>query len=96
MAVVEVTVFATTGDDAAFVAADKQMQTEWAYQQPGCLRRTTARADDGDWLVLTLWDDEGAAEAAAQAAEQHPVARAFWSQVRADTVRARRFTLLPG
>lgn len=96
MAVIELTVFALDGDEEAFRAADQRMQTDFVYQQPGCGRRTTARSDDGDWLVLTLWADAAAAEAAARAAEQHPVAQEFWGHVASDTVRTRRFTLLDG
>jgi hypothetical protein len=41
--------------EEAFLAADKRVQTEFAYQQPGLLRRTTARADNGEWAVIDLW-----------------------------------------
>ena len=96
MAVIDLTVFALAGDEASFLDADKRMQTEFVYQQGGCLRRTTARADGGDWLVLTWWADNAAADAAAQAAEGDPVAQEYWSLVKTDTVRSRRFTTLEG
>src|SRR5262245_44247260 len=41
-------------DEAGFRAADQRLQTEFAYQQPGLLRRTTATGDDG-WIVVDLW-----------------------------------------
>lgn len=53
-------------DEEAFVLADKRVQAEFAYQQPGLMRRTTARGDDGNWMVIDLWrsaDDADAAEA---------------------------------
>jgi hypothetical protein len=96
MAVIDLTVFALAGDEAAFLRADKRMQVEFVYQQPGCQRRTVARADGGDWLVLTWWSDVAAADAAAQAAETHPAAQEFWAHVKSDTVRTRRFTPLDG
>lgn len=44
-------------DDAdAFVAADAEFQQSVAYHRPGLLRRTTARGDDGEWVVITIWD----------------------------------------
>jgi hypothetical protein len=95
MAVIEVAEFALATDEESFAAADKRMQTGFAYQQPGCVRRTTARADDGRWLVLTLWADDAAADSA-QAAEHHPVAADFWAHVAPDSVSRRRFTLLSG
>jgi hypothetical protein len=42
-------------DVAAFLAADARFTEDVAYQQPGIARRTLARAEDGEWLVETLW-----------------------------------------
>ena len=42
-------------DEADFLAADKRLQAEFAYQQPGLLRRTTARGAEGEWVVIDLW-----------------------------------------
>jgi hypothetical protein len=58
MAVLEVETFTlVTGIDAlAFRALDEQMQ-EWCYvNRPGLARRTTARAEDGTYVVITLFD----------------------------------------
>jgi hypothetical protein len=57
MSVVETITFrlADGVDEAAFLAADGRAQTDVYYQQPGCVRRTTARGDDGEWLVTVLW-----------------------------------------
>jgi hypothetical protein len=35
-----------------------------AMRAPGMIRRTTAIAADGEWLVVQLWGDEATAEAA--------------------------------
>ena len=70
------------------------MQTDFAYQQPGLLRRTTARDDAGRWCVLTLWATAADASAAEAAGRTDPVAQAFWSLVDAASVSVQRFTLL--
>ncbi|MGH9056226.1 MAG: hypothetical protein ACRDYY_10270 [Acidimicrobiales bacterium] len=50
-------------DEEAFLAADKRLQTDFAYQQPGLLRRTTARGEDGRWVVVELWRNPAEADA---------------------------------
>jgi len=42
-------------EESEFLLADRAVQEDFAYQQPGLLRRTTARADDDSWLVIDLW-----------------------------------------
>ena len=93
MAVIEICTFTATDDDA-LRAADARMQTDFAYQQPGMLRRTTARGDNGDWCVVTLWESLDAAVKARTAAEADETASAFWALVDADSVRIQRFTPL--
>lgn len=73
-------------DEAAFVAADARFQTEVAYQQPGIARRTLAKGEDGEWLVVTHWWTVEQAEAA-------PV---MTELVDLDTMVVRRFEELPG
>jgi hypothetical protein len=52
-------------DEAEFIAADRRLQQEFAYQQPGLVRRTTARGADGDWVVIDLWRSAADADACA-------------------------------
>ena len=94
MAVIEVCTFNAAGDDDALLAADARMQTDFAYQQPGLFRRTTARADGGRWCVVSLWGSVGDAERAELAAGSDGVARAFWALVDPGSVRVERYTLL--
>ena len=94
MAVLEVCTFAVTADDDAVIEADARLQTDFAYRQPGLLRRTTARGDGSRWCVVTLWGSTEDAERAEQAAAEDDVASAFWSLVDRDTVRVERYTLL--
>jgi hypothetical protein len=53
--------------ESVFLEADRRVQTEVAPFQHGFIRRTTARGDDGRWLVETLWYSDVDAIAAAEA-----------------------------
>jgi hypothetical protein len=85
---------AAAADEAAFIEADKRLQTEFAYQQPGLARRTTARGDDGEWIVIDLWATAADADACAECWESDPVANAFMELVDRSTVRTARYTTL--
>ena len=64
MAVLEVETFtlASGVDAVAFRALDEQMQ-EWCYvNRPGLARRTTAKADDGTYVVITLFGEASQAD----------------------------------
>lgn len=81
-------------DEDAFVAADSRVQTEFAYRQPGLLRRTTARADDGGWVVIDLWRSWADAEACEAVWGNDDVTAGFMTLVDPDTVTARRYRTL--
>jgi hypothetical protein len=95
MASIEITVFSlmADADDEAFLLADRAVQTELIPNQPGFLRRTTARRGD-TWLVLTLWHSEVDAEAFAEVAQGHAVQLAFERHVEPSSRRQQRFTTL--
>ena len=59
---IEVRTFRLAGDEEAFVAADKAEQHALCVRNRGLIRRTTARGEDGEWVVLTLWDNRAAVE----------------------------------
>ena len=64
MAVLEIETFTLAAgvDNASFRALDEAMQ-EWCYlNRPGLARRTTARADDGTYVVVTLFGDASQAD----------------------------------
>lgn len=82
-------------DVAAFLAADARVQTEWAYQQPGIVRRTTARGHGGRWAVVTVWSDAAAVDRAA-ANRGHPAIAEFDVLVDSATFRRELFEGLPG
>lgn len=52
--------------DDDFLAADRHVQTEHVPFCTGFVRRTTARGDEGEWLVESLWWTVEDADAARQ------------------------------
>jgi hypothetical protein len=91
--VIEILVFRLAngvGEDA-FLAADKRVQVEFAYHQPGLLRRTIARAADGDWLVVDLWRSADDADASEERWDRDPVCQEFMGLIDRSTVRSRRY-----
>jgi hypothetical protein len=95
MSIVEVTTFRLRDgvSDESFLALDKRLQTELVPNQPGFLRRTTARHGE-DWLVVTLWATDGHAAAFQRAAEGHPLQAEFDHAIEAGTLHLTRFTTL--
>jgi len=81
-------------DVEAFLAADKVLQTEFAYRQPGLLRRTTARGEGSDWVVLTLWDSAPSADATDPLRADHAACRSFRSFIDIETVHSERLVEL--
>jgi hypothetical protein len=81
-------------DEDVFLAVDKRLQSEFAYQQPGLVRRTTARGGDGAWIVIDLWYTADDADAMSARWDTDALAKEFMSHVDADTVEVRRYTTL--
>ena len=80
---------ATGVDEATFLAADGRVQEELMLTKPALVRRTTARAANGEWLVMTLWwQDHEDTEAAG------PATDALLSMVDHATIRRRRYDTL--
>jgi hypothetical protein len=97
MAVIETMTFRLVegADESAFLLVDKRLQTEFAYQQRGLVRRTTARGVDaqaGEWVVIDLWATAEDADACAERWDTDPLAREFMSYVDRATVEVRRYT----
>ena len=95
MSIVEITTFrlAEGVTDASFLALDRRLQTELVPNQPGFLRRTTARHGD-DWLVVTLWSTEDAAGAFQRAVDAHPLQVEFERAVEAGSFHLARYATL--
>jgi hypothetical protein len=83
-------------DEREFLTADSLVQTDFAYQQPGLLRRTTARVEDGGWAVIDVWRSAEASAACSAKWGADEVTAAFMSFVDADSVRVDRFTEIGG
>ena len=97
MAVIETMTFRLVdgAGEAAFLAVDKRLQTEFAYQQPGLLRRTTARGVGdraGEWVVIDLWARAEDADACAEGWDHDPLAQELMSHVDPATLEVRRYT----
>jgi hypothetical protein len=81
-------------DEDAFLAADETVQSDFAYQQRGLVRRTTARGvgESADaWIVIELWRSAEEADAAAAARATDPAFQALMGLVDAGSVQVRRY-----
>ena len=96
MAVIETMTFALRpdADEEAFLAADRRVQVEFAYHQPGLLRRTTARDRAGGWIVVDLWRSADDADAMGECWDTAPAPAAFMAFVAAGTVHVHRYETL--
>jgi hypothetical protein len=80
--------------DNEFLAADRRLQADFAYQQPGLLRRTTARSTDGEWIVIDHWRSAADADACAERWDHDSIAQTFMSLVDKTSVRVQRFSTI--
>src|SRR3954454_10021737 len=96
MAVVEIVTFKLAGgtDEAAFLEADRRVQTEFIPRHRGLMRRTTARGADGEGACIVLWGSAADADASAGLAKDHPVTKAFDALLDRSTVQRRRYETL--
>jgi hypothetical protein len=95
MSVVETTTFrlvAGTKEDE-FLASDRRVQNELVPNQPGFMRRTTARRGE-EWLVVTLWYSEQNAFDCAAVATGHPVQLEFESHIEPGSITTSRYETL--
>jgi hypothetical protein len=95
VSVVEITTFrlADDAEEAAFLAADKVVQTELVPNQPGFMRRTTARRGR-HVVVVTLWGRKVDAAAFETVAKGHPLQVAFESHLDAASISTSRYETL--
>jgi hypothetical protein len=96
MAVLEVLTFrlAPDVDEDGFLTADRQAQVEFLYKQRGLLRRTTARGEGGEWLVVTVWGSSPDADASATTSDDDPAITRFKSFLDPSTIAMRRYHTL--
>lgn len=93
--IVEITTFrlAASADATAFLAADRHLQTDLLYNQPGFLRRTTARQGD-EWLVVVLWASQADASTFDAVSKNDPVQAAFEQLIDSASLTTRRYETL--
>jgi hypothetical protein len=95
VSIVEITTFhlAAGVTDESFLALDRRVQTELVPNQPGFMRRTTARHGD-DWLVMTLWSTDEAAASSQRALEEHPLQADFARAIEYGSFHLTRYSTL--
>jgi hypothetical protein len=81
-------------DEGDFREADARYQMEFAYRQPGLVRRTTASSGEGEWLVIDLWRTSSDADACRRRAVDDPVARVHAAMVDPASVEAATYLKL--
>jgi hypothetical protein len=96
MAVLEVLTFrlAADVDEHGFLKADRQAQVEFMYKQRGLLRRTTARGEGGEWLVVTVWGSSPDADTSAATGRDDPAVSRLTSFLDPSTITTRRYHTL--
>jgi heme-degrading monooxygenase HmoA len=95
VSIVEVTTFrlAEGVTDEAFLGLDRRIQTELVPNQPGFMRRTTARHGE-EWAVVTLWASDADAAAFQRAVAGDPLQVEFERAVEAGSLHLTRYTTL--
>jgi hypothetical protein len=95
VSVIEVTSFRLPpgADEDSFLALDRRVQTEVVPNQPGFMRRTTARRGDS-WVVVTLWSSEQDAAAFEGVAAADPVHISFDGHMEVGSVITNRYLTL--
>jgi hypothetical protein len=95
VSVVEIATFtlAQGVTDDAFLALDRRVQTELVPNQPGFMRRTTARQGK-DWVVVTLWSTEEAAADFARGVAGDPLWVEFAASMEAGSLHDARYATL--
>jgi hypothetical protein len=80
--------------EAEFLAADRRVQVEFAYHQPGMIRRTTGHDPDGTWVVIDLWASAVDAANYVDGWNQEPAPRAFMTLIDEASVETRSYQTL--
>jgi hypothetical protein len=77
-----------------FLRADKALQEGFAYRQPGLLRRTTARDDEGHWIVVDVWRSQSDSDACSSRWDADPIAQSFMDLLDKSSIRVERYSTL--
>lgn len=96
MAAIEVTTFRLMDpeDTERFIIADAAMQ-EWSYfHVPGIQRRTVARSEDGNWIVIVLFDSIERCDKVTNAVEQGEIPTTWHGFIDASSIVRQSYSLL--
>ncbi|MGO9342134.1 MAG: hypothetical protein ACLP6E_06395 [Acidimicrobiales bacterium] len=77
-----------------FLRADRAVQEDFGYHQPGLMRRTTARDSEGNWIVIDLWRSESDADECAARWDDDPVAQGFMNLLDPTSTSVERYAQL--
>jgi hypothetical protein len=77
-----------------FRRADSALQQNFAYHQPGLIRRTTARDGDGNWIVIDLWRSDAEADECAARWDDDPIAQSFMALLDDGSTSVERYNQL--
>ena len=78
-------------DEEVFLEVDSRLQSEFAYMQPGLVRRTTARGDEGEWVVIDLWRTAADADACSEKWESDPTVGRFMAMIDTGSIKIDRY-----
>lgn len=81
-------------DDAEFRQANELVQAGFTYQQPGIIRRTAAKDDGGQWLVVEIWDSPESEQSSFQSWQSSPIADAYLGFINSDSIAVRQYDTL--
>ena len=92
--VVEVTTFnLNSGVDAnAFELRDREIEQDFASQQPGFLKRMSAVDADGQYVVMVFWETLADADASIAAFSSDPTVADYFAMIDGNTFSAERYT----
>jgi hypothetical protein len=78
--------------DDVYLAADERVRTGFVYHQPGIVRSTTCRAENGEWAVILFWASDEEADSAAAKVGDSPEYRELGGLIDQSTLQQRRYT----
>jgi hypothetical protein len=94
--IVEVATFrlSAVAEERAFLQADERVQQAFFPHRDGAVRRTTARGQDGTWLVVTMWESLEDAVSADAASGGNDACRAFAAMIDTSSMLVERYETL--
>ena len=75
-----------------FLVLDQAVERQHVAKQPGFLRRESAFAPGGEWLVIVHWASTADADASMNSFASAPAAAEFMKNLDANTMTMQRFT----